>query len=400
MPQDHSISKLLDMEHMNVESITHSEKRIIIEVKMHRRPHSCPMCGALTDIVHDYRLQKVKDIPVQGKKLIWHYKKRRYRCACGKRFFESNYLLPRWHRLTNRLAAYCLSQLHRRSPQSEIADDLGVSASTVGRWLNLISFSKPQLLPKVLSIDEFKGNTDRGKFQCILTAPNEKAIVDILPTRYATNLHSYFYTFPNRKEVQYVVMDMNKEYLSLAKHHFPNAKIVIDRFHVVRYCTWALENVRKRVQKNLPAGERKYFKRSRKLLLARMRNLSDENKAAVEQMLLISRDLREAYLLKEKFYEFMDSTDSIQAKQRLDAFLLFVNIAEIPEFNACLTMLNNWRKYILNAFDCSFSNGFTEGINNSIKVIKRVAFGYRNFENFRRRILISHNTKLKPFTSQ
>ena len=399
MPQNHSISKLLDMEHMNVENISHSEKTIVIEVKMNRRLHTCPACNALTDVVHDYRLQKVKDIPVQGKKLSWHYKKRRYRCICGKRFFERNYLLPRWHRLTNRLAAYCLSQLHRKSPQNEIARDLGVSASTVGRLLNLVSFGKPHLLPKVLSIDEFKGDTDRGKFQCIITAPSEKVIVDILPNRYATSLHSYFYTFKNRKEVQYVIMDMNKEYLAIAKQHFPNAKIVIDRFHVSRYCTWALENVRKRVQKNLPAGERKYFKRSRKMLLARMRKLSDESKAAVEQMLLISRDLREAYLLKEKFYEFMDSTDSVQAKQRLDAFLLFADIAEIPEFNACLTMLNNWRKYILNAFDCSYSNGFTEGINNSIKVIKRIAFGYRNFDNFRRRILISLNTNLKPITS-
>ena len=61
----------------------------------------------------------------------------------------------------------------------------------------------------------------------------------------------------------------------------------------------------------------------------------------------------------------------------------------LKEFNETLTMLANWSKYILNAFECPYSNGFTEGTNNKIKVIKRKAYGFRNFENFRNRILIT-----------
>ena len=399
MLQKDCSAKLLDMEGVEIKEVETESERITIRMRLARRAHVCPACGSITECVHDYRTQRVKDIPILGKRLFWDYEKRRYRCmCCGKKFYESNYLLPKRHRLTNRLTAYCLSQLRRKCSQSEIAKEAGVSPSTMGRWMNLLSYGKPKLLPKVLSIDEFRGNTDRGKFQCILTAPEAKAILDILPTRYATDLHSYFYSFPNRKEVQYVVMDMNKDYFALAKHHFPNAKVVIDRFHVVRYCTWALENVRKRVQKTLPADQRKYFKRSRRLLLAHMRNLSDENKAAVERMLLVSPDLREAYLLKEKFYEFMDSADAVQAKKNLEAFRIFAALANIPEFSACLTMLHNWHDYILNAFDCPFSNGFTEGKNNAIKVIKRSAFGYRNFDNFRRRILVSLKVKQEPIS--
>jgi transposase len=392
-------AKLLDMEQIEINNVETTSQNIVVSFKLHRRAHTCPRCGGITDKTHDYRLQVVKDAPALGKHLLWHYAKRRYQCGCcGKRFYESNYLLPKWHRLTNRLAAYCLSQLRRKCSQREIAHDAGVSPSTIGRWLNLLNYSKPQLLPKVLSIDEFRGNTDGNKFQCILTAPKAKAVFDILPTRYGTDLSNYFRSFSNRKEVKYMVMDMNKEYLALARQHFPNAKIVIDRFHVVRYCTWALENVRKRVQKALPAAERKYFKRSRRLLLSRMSKLSDTNKAAVERMLLVSPDLREAYLLKEKFYEFMASPDSATARQRLKAFHVFAVVADIPEFASCLTMLKNWSNYILNAFDFPYSNGFTEGINNTIKVIKRVAYGYRNFSNFRRRILTTLNTKLEPIS--
>jgi transposase len=394
MLQTNCIAELLDMEHMNLLSVEHSVNTMLLEVKMQRRSWRCPTCGALTDNVHDYRLQLVKDSPIQGKAVLWMYHKRRYRChCCGKRFYESNYLVPKWHRITNRLALLAMNMLTTKQSRKDIARSVNVSQSTVGRWLQLMEYGRPNKLPKVLSIDEFRGNTQYGKFQCILTAPTQKRIVDILPTPNESEISRYLSGFPNRKEVRYFVSDMRKEYIALAKRLLPNATIVIDRFHVVRYCVWALENVRKRVQKKLLPEQRRYFKRSRKLLLARMSKLSPENKAAVERMLCFDRDLREAYLLKEKFYEFMDSKDSVQAKARLRTFRALAFIADIPEFQACLTMLQNWEPYILNAFDCPYSNGFTEGCNNTIKVIKRIAYGYRNFDNFRRRILMTLNAK-------
>ncbi|MDD4142951.1 MAG: ISL3 family transposase, partial [Bacteroidales bacterium] len=371
MLQTHLIAELLDMEAYDFEGIEQSETQIVLKVRMKRRTQECPACRTPCDQVHDYRMQRVKDSPIQGKVVIWQYRKRRYRCpCCGKRFYEGNCLLPKRHRITNRLAALGIDQLRKKQSRKEIASALGVSESSVGRWLNLLEFGKPAALPKVLSIDEFRGNTEYGKFQCILTDPVHKRIVDILPTRYHSQIYGYLQDFSNRNQVQYFVMDMNREYLDIAKKLLPNAKIVIDRFHVVRYATRALENVRKRVQMKLLPEQRKYFKRSRKLLLAHMRNLSAENKAAVERMLLMSRDLREAYLLKEVFYEFMDSSNSLQAKERLRIFRAHAFVTELPEFDACLTMLNNWEPYILNAFDCPYSNGFTEGVNNKIKVLK------------------------------
>ena len=70
----------------------------------------------------------------------------------------------------------------------------------------------------------------------------------------------YLNTFQNKKDVRYLITDMNRVYKDLAVQYFPNATIVIDKFHVVRYATWALENVRKRVQKQMLPSKRKYFK--------------------------------------------------------------------------------------------------------------------------------------------
>ena len=272
---------------------------------------------------------------------------------------------------------------------SSVARYLGISSSSIFRRLNDVKFPKPSILPHVLSIDEFKGNANGEKFQAILTDPKNHKIFDILPSRTQYKLKEYLLNYKNRKDVCYFIMDMNYIYREIAETFFPNANIIIDRFHVVRYVTWALGNVRKRIQKEMLPFKRKYFKRSRRILLSHYPKFSAENKQALEVMLTQSNDLAIAYHLKELFYDFMDSPDRNVAYKRLRKFILATQASELKEFNATLTMLANWSKYILNAFDCPYSNGFTEGTNNKIKVIKRNAYGFRNFENFRNRILMT-----------
>ena len=231
----------------------------------------------------------------------------------------------------------------------------------------------------MLSIDKFRGNCSGQKFQAILTDIKKHKLVDILPSRSSVCLIDYLKSFKDRHKVKYFVMDMNKVYRDIAKSFLPNATIVIDRFHVVRYITWILENVRKRESKKMHPSRRKYFKRSRKLLPVHRNNLSDDNLDAVDIIISFSSDLATTYYLKELFYNFMASKSKNEAIPKLKKLLL----------SASLTMLANWGTYILNSFDCPYSNGFTEGTNNKIKVIKRNAYGYRNFKNFRNRIFFS-----------
>ena len=108
-------------------------------------------------------------------------------------------------------------------------------------------------------------------------------------------------------------------------------------------------------------------------------------------MLNFSEKLYQAYALKELFFEFMDAKSSSAAAELLSKWFDACDRLHLPEFKACRRMLKNWKPYILNAFDCSYSNGFTEGCNNGIKTLKRIAFGFRNFHNFRARILLSAN---------
>jgi len=385
-----SITKLLDMEHMILNDLEIFSDHITLHVEMKRRTEPCPDCGTYTDMIHDYRTQWVRDIPFQGKNLYWKYRKRRYRCpCCEKRFYERNGLLPKFHRLTNRLAFLTMARLKEKISRKDVAKEFHVSESTVLRWMNLTEYGRPNKLPKVLSIDEFRGNAGGEKFQCILTSPVERKIFDILPDCKERHIFEYLRQFPNRNEVKCFISDMKSEYIALAKVLFPNAKIVVDRFHVIRYCTWAVENVRKRIQKSIHPDERKYFKRSRTLLLKHKELLKDSSREAVIRMLRFHKDLQDAYLLKEKFYSFMDSKDSTEGRKRLKEFVMMATVADLPEFHDLMRLLKNNTPYILNSFDCRYTNGFTEGCNNKIKVLKRIAFGYRNFSNFRQRILMT-----------
>lgn len=383
-------AELLKMEGLKIEKIEESTAEIVLLFSLERKEQSCRKCGQRTNQIHDYRVRQVRDMELRGKPLRLLYRQRRYVCpACGKRFSESNDFVGRYMRFTHRTGEKIMSLLRRRSSMKDIARDTGTSVSGVQRVLKMMSVPKPQRLPEAISFDEFKGNTDGQRFQCIVTDPLNHRVFDILPARTVGTIQDYLLTFPNRDEVKYVVMDMNRGFRDAAKAFLPNAQIIIDRFHVVRFCTEAMDNVRRSFQSALPNDQRKYFKRSRRLLLAHRNLLSEEDRAAVDVMLRFSDRLLQAYALKEAFFDFMNAPDRATASKRLEYWLDACDRLKIPEFKACRKMLVNWKPYILNAFDFHLSNGFTEGCNNAIKALKRVAFGFRNFLAFRARILLS-----------
>lgn len=388
--QDNCSSLLLGIEGALIQSISESNDRLTIQFRLQRRPHRCPRCQQTTETVHDYRIRRVKDLPSRMKPVIWLYEKRRYRClACGKRFAEKLADLPRYHRHSNRLVAALLTELGCLESLVSLARRFGVSPSTLHRWQQLLSYGPPDQLPAVLGIDEFRGNAGGERFQCILTDPERHRVLDILPNRNSTELTTYFLQFSRaqRQRVRWIVMDMSSLFYQTLRPLFPEAAFIADRFHVVRYAVWSLELVRKRVQQAFAERRRRYFKRSRRLLLCHRAYLSETDQAAVDQMLALSEPLALAYHLKELFYRFMAAPSRAAAVPLLLHFRLSAHAANLPEFQPCLTMLANWETLILNSFDRRVTNGFTEGTNNKIKVLKRLAFGYRNFGNFRRRIL-------------
>lgn len=382
--------KLLGLEDILIKNVIQADSFVRIYIETKPSTQTCPHCGKQTKRIHDYRSQTIKDLPFQLKHTYLVLRKRRYSCSCGKRFLEKYTFLAPYKRRTLRLSYKIIDLLRNLRSMKSVAVDTNVSVSTVSRLLDTINYSSPSV-PECISIDEFKGNTDAGKFQCILVDAKKHRILDILPDRTQKHLSAYFRTWnrTQRYRVKFFICDMWEPYVDLAKAYFPNATIIIDKYHFIRYVTWAIENVRKRLQKKMPSNLRRYYKRSRKLILTRYNKLKEENKKACDLMLLYNDDLRTAHRLKEWFYEICQSE---KYKYQREGFWEWVKTAEksgIPEFEACAKTYRNWSQGILNAFKYKYTNGPTEGYNNKIKVLKRVSFGMKNFERFRTRIIHS-----------
>ena len=386
------IKEILDLEDIIITKTVHADKYVKFFLDTKPKSHICPVCGNSTTKIHDYRWQTIKDLPFQLKNCYLVLHKRRYVCSCGKKFYESYEFLPRYLHRTKRLTWKIADLLRETTSLKSVAKTSNVSVTTVCRILDSIHYSCPAL-KEAISIDEFKGNACTGKYQCILVNPKNHSVMDILPDRTQSHLTSYFREIDRaqRLRVKYFVCDMWQPYVDLAHTFFPNAKVCIDKYHFIRQVTWAMENVRKRLQKTMTATMRKYYKRSHKLLLTRYHKLKEENKKACDLMLLYNDDLRLAHWLKERFYDLCQDTK--YSRQRKD-FYDWIKIAEssgLKEFEKCADTYRRWSKEILNAFKYGITNGTTEGFNNKVKVLKRTSYGIRNFERFRTRILHSTN---------
>ena len=278
------LAKILGIDEAKVNIKSINDHAISFYIQTDIKPHSCPNCNALTSKVHDYRIQKIKDIPLQGKSCFLFLKKRRYHCShCGKHFYESYPFIAKYLHRTSRLTRWIASSFFDTLNIQQIANRANVSSHTVYQVLSTIHHSSSNL-GEAISIDEFKGNVGTEKYQTIVVDPVKHRVFDVLYSRKGTCLVDYFKSLDQSKrmKVQYFSCDMNKTFIDLARIYFPNVKIVIDRYHFVRQVYWALENVRKRIQKRMLPSLRKYYKRSKSLITKRKAKLSNNNRAALE----------------------------------------------------------------------------------------------------------------------
>ncbi|MBE9390213.1 transposase, partial [Vagococcus salmoninarum] len=221
-----------------------------------------------------------------------------------------------------------------------------------------------------------------GKMSFIYCNSVTHEIIDILPDRRLNGLKEYFsrFSLEARQQVKTIVVDMNAAYFTLACELFPNAEVIIDRFHVVQLISRSLNQTRIQIMKQFFGSNASKMKDYRKL------------KNYWRLMLKCSTELDfQTYNYQRLFKKPLPETEIID-------YLVSVTQANSEVSNVMLTSLKTLKKHlsrIKNTFQYSYSNGPLEGSINKIKVIKRIAYGYRNFSNFKHRILISFKVTQK-----
>jgi len=370
---------------------------------MEIKPHKCPECKSLTNSVHDYRIQKIKHIKIFGRETLLFYRKRRYKCTnsdCNKRFYEDNSLVERYQRQSVEFKqAISIDLIHGKNFK-DVAVRFHTSPTTVMRRFDTITSSMLQetkQLPKVIAIDEYKGDAGGEKYQTIIADPINRMPLEILPDRKKDTVKQYLKKHGHQVEV--VVMDMSPSFKAAVDEALGKPVVVADRFHFCRYIYWALERVRRKEQKKFHDYDRKKCKRMRHVFYKRYEELTDKQLWYLNRYLNMSDYLRKAYELKEVYCKWFDeaktlgSSDLITIKEKLHDFYKLVKSSGVEEFEKAIGTFQNWQKEILNSFAYNLHNGYIEGINNQTKVIKRNAFGYKRFDRFRLRVLLYHQYK-------
>ena len=350
----------------------------------------CPHCEAITRKSKGKRPRDVKFGSTQHHTMTATYLQRRYKCQeCNHTFIEKNPFVCRYSRLSKTNMEYLFRQLGEKGSYTEMAKRSDVSVSTVIRYCSKLAIPKPAQLPTVLGIDEYKGNAEGQMYQVIITDLKSHSVVDILPKRDTRALIQYFKGFSKetREQVKYIVMDMSPLFKLVMQTMFPHAHIVADRYHVCRLVDWALERVRKREQKQLVAHSR-MLKYNRRILMKNPEKLTESEQIKLLEILRISEDLRLAYGLRLAFRKIFKIYSIPNIERYIQLWLKAVETSHLPEFRNFKTSFNSWFPQIVNAFVLPYSNGFTEGCNNNIKVLKRISYGLRHFERFRVRILL------------
>lgn len=385
-----NITDLLNLQGVIVKKQSFSKDSINICIELTKKEHICPCCGHKTSRVHDYYTRSFNHIKIGKRTSCINYIQRRYLCTeCGKRFAESNSFIQRFYRHSNDCVNNVFDDLTDIKNLKQIGKDNNMSSQNVSRLMNKFMpiFHNVTHLPEAIGIDEFRGNAGGNKFQVAITNLTTHKVIDVISARSEEAIRNFFKNISNAKDVKLVTMDLSLFFKNIITDFFPNAKIVADTFHFTRLMHWALDNVRKEVQQQLPKDMRLYFKHSRSVLHKRIKDLDHDQYQQLCRMLDYNENLRWSYSIIQKLFDVIDEENPDKKVFLFKEFMTYSSNCNLPEFNKHLQTYFKWHKYIINSFYTNYSNGITEGLNTKIKTLKRVSFGFRNFQNFRLRIL-------------
>jgi transposase len=396
------LTELLNLESVKVTSYQNLPQiGLILSTEILAKERSCGRCGKKSHKIHQNHRYIIKDLPISGQTVYLEINRRQFKCEnCKKPFSEELKFVNKRRKYTSRLAREIVRQVLADDLKT-VAENNDVSSEEIETMLRdqaeLLRRKKPSGL-KRLGIDEIALVKGQGNYCAVLIDIERRKIVDILEERSQEKIMEVMNSWGREilNKIEYVSIDLWKPYKSLVKKLMPNAEVVADRFHVMKQVNEELDRQRKierrelKKEKSKNKRERIYsgLNKSKYALLKNECNLSKTQQEKLKEVKIVCPTLGKMHELKEKFREIFDLE-----KNWLTGLLKISDwLKEAGEYypNSKKT-IRRWIGEIISYFDDRMTNGVVEGINNKLKLIKRSAYGFRNFDNFRTRVLLTWN---------
>ena len=367
-------------------------------------PRACFHCGSVDVIGHGRYRRRLQD-RAHGYPTVLVWDQRRYRCRdCGRTSRERHPETLGSKRLTARFRT-SLADAACSQPWSDVASRERVSwwrvSDAFDGWASQALTAPTGSGPRVVSLDE---SSFKSKFvyHTILSAPEQHRILELVEGRSRQSARQALAGMPLswREGIETVVIDMFWPFRKAVEDVLPQARIVADKFHVIRSVDNAAQRVRIRhgrritvvgrdggiARQHNPRFDPKVW-RSRWLFMRRVHNLSPVEAAGLDQLFALNPEIGLAYWLKEAFAHIYQAADRKDAQQQLEIWAHHIHQAGLPELTNLWRTLKPWADQILNYHDDPQTNGYAEGITNKIKVLKRRGYRHRHPHRYRNKVL-------------
>ena len=384
------LDNIIGLSGIELESVV-SARAIEVYARSSLRP-PCAHCGASRSRIKCSFTRRLKHTRQGTRLMVLNIRSHKFLCLVCRRFFNLRLpgVLPRKRSTENfRLEVY--EKHHGGVSQRLLSKTHGIGEATVERWYrDFVAYRVKELQnrpsPRVLGIDEHFFTRKKG-FATTLCDLNKHKIYDVVLGRSEASLNEPLQRIPSRDRTQVVVMDLSETYRQIAHKHFPHALVVADRFHVIRLVNHSFLKAWQLVD---PIG------RKNRGLLSLMRrhekNLRPEQKIRLQSYLQAHPVLGEIYRFKQRLCELLLLRRKNKKAMREIVPTLLGMIDELKQtslepLSTLGRSLDKWKVEIGRMLRFSKSNGITEGFHNKMEMISRRAFGFRNFKNYRLRVL-------------
>jgi transposase len=394
MTENEVLETLLGIKEIQVDRFELQDQSLHIHCSSIFEEALCPHCLKKRQVINQTYVRQFRDLSIAGKEVYLHLSQRQFYCPDGDRHFNERFSFVDPKRTMTRRYERHVYECCKASTIQKISTQENLVWSTVNeicqRGVQKEIDERPVSKVRVVGMDEFAIKKGHRDFATVIVDLEHVEIVDILEYRDQEKLIQYFQNRGTEwcEGIEVFCSDMWQGFLNTAKAVFPNATLVVDRFHFFSYLNKAVDSQRKSLRRQFKDQED--FKRLKWALMKNAENLTVDQKKKLARAFLLAPQLKVIYEHKEKFrLIFNQRLTREQGEIALNQWIEEAKKMKNKHLDKFLHMLNDWKEYVLNYFTHRFTTSIIEGINNSIKTVKRMGYGFRNFANFKQRVLIS-----------
>ncbi len=393
------LEKIIGLKEFKINKVyTHYKRKIIIDVETKNKNYCCPKCKNYTESINHQFVHQVRDNSISNKDAFLNINRKVFYCnRCTYSFTEKlDSVKPRriyTNRFEIKVFEDCLeNSITRAAKSNHLTYDC-----VRGIYERIADVCVKHLLSlneeiEILGIDEISIKKGHKDFQAVISNVGKGYVIEVLKDRKKETVVKYLQTLPieAKKRIVFVSMDMWIGYFNAVNEEIKDTTIVIDRFHVMSNLNKAITSCRRNIQKRMPKDIKDKYKGYRWTILKNEDNMTEEDLERIKKMEKDCPELEKLYNLKTEFQNIFNHTRKVErADAKLKVWENKIRKLNDNDMDTFLITLTNWRKWILNYFASNkVTNGFVEGMNNKIKLIKRIGYGYNNKINFRRRVLV------------